>query len=258
MRPCLRSGPIALCVLFVLRQNSAAAPPALPATTPACATDLRCRGHLAQAKELSQTGQPESALRELRQAYAVSADPRVLASIGLAQQKLGRYAEALVDYQQALAAVPPSDALHRELSLPIAETKAALHAAQPKAPSPTTAPVVPEDKPPQLTQNTQLTQATATAPVQINNSNQLSVQIAAPGSQPSEAANSPPAQRSGSSVHRWLWPTLGGVVASAGIAIGLAIALRPLTCEQGDACVGLMSAGSALTAFPSRADRARP
>lgn len=256
MHPCLRSGSIAICVLLVLRQNSAATPPDLPATTPACAADPRCRGHLAQAKELSQTGQPESALRELRQAYAVSADPRVLASIGLAQQKLGRYAEALVDYQQALAAVPPSDALHRELSLPIAETKAALHAAQPKTQSPTAAPVVSEGKPP--TQNTQLTQNTATTPVQVNNSNQLNVQIAAPGSQPSEAANSPPAQRSGSSVHRWLWPTLGGVVASAGIAIGLAIALRPLTCEQGDACVGLMSAGSALTAFPPRADRAYP
>lgn len=228
-----------------LGHSAHAGAPEPPRPRRECATDERCRTHLTQATELSRAGHTESALRELREAYALSLDPRVLASIGLAQQKLGRYAQALVDYRQAVATVPPGDPLRQELSLPMAETQAALQAALPAAPKPAPAPS------PTAPPGPVSAAASAAAPVQIHNSNsnQLTVQLGMPAS---TAPESDPRKPRAESVHRWLWPVLGGALASAGVALGLAIALRPLTCAQADACISAGPASSSLTPLSSQ------
>lgn len=231
----------------VQASHSAHATGAEPPRPPrACTANTRCQAILNRAAELSRAGQAESALRELREAYALSADPRVLASLGLAHQKLGKYAQALVDYRQAVASVPAGDALHSELRLPIAETEAALKAAQPVLPKP-----LPATAPAAVPGPVSAT-ASATTPVQIhnnnNNNNQLTVQLGAPNA--TEGASSPRKSQP-SSVHRWLWPVLGSAVAGAGLALGLAIALRPLSCAQADACIDATPSRSALTIFPS-------
>ena len=88
-------------------------PPASPLTTPACAADPRCRGHLAQAKELrSGRAARVRPCASFAKAYAVSADPGSRPASAWPQSWVATRKRWSITNRHWLRA--PSDALHRE------------------------------------------------------------------------------------------------------------------------------------------------
>ena len=215
-------------VLLVLDVPAGASDESLLSSDRMCQHRAECMTHFADAQKYHQTGQSDLALRELRIAYEISQDATLLASMGLIHQKQQRYAEALVDYRSALAQLPKDHILHHSLRLPMAETTAALQASQPRQP------VAPASGRPDVPTVVVVAPTVPAPAVNVNNHNSVHVSLV-PGSTSPAASEQRP--QGVASWHRWVWPGVGAVVAGAGIALGLAFALRPTSCNPGiDTC----------------------